>query len=58
LGEHALTAQRYGSLRDQLSRVRDEAVVVLGNHDFESGTEAEIDRRMTNEGIKVLDGSA
>jgi Icc-related predicted phosphoesterase len=84
------TAQRYTALRDQLSRVRDEAdvlviagdltnyglteemeplvsallrlrvpvIVVLGNHDFESGKEVEIARMMTDEGIKVLDGSA
>jgi Icc-related predicted phosphoesterase len=84
------TPQRYEALRDQLSRVRDEAdvlviagdltnfgqpeeaeplvsallrlrvpvIVVLGNHDFESGREAEIARMMSREGIKVLDGSA
>jgi Icc-related predicted phosphoesterase len=84
------TPQRYGALRDQLNRVRDEAdvlvvagdltnygqpeemepllnalvrlrvpvIVVLGNHDFESGKEAELARMMTDEGVKVLDGSA
>lgn len=84
------TPQRYEALQDQLSRVRDEAdvlviagdltnfgqpeeaeplvsallrlrvpvIVVLGNHDFESGREAEIARMMSSEGIKVLDGSA
>jgi Icc-related predicted phosphoesterase len=84
------TPQRYGALRDQLNRVRDEAdiliiagdltnyghpeemepllnalvrlrvpvIVVLGNHDFESGKEAELARMMTEAGIKVLDGSA
>jgi len=84
------TAQRYTALRDQLSRVRDDAdvlvlagdltnygqpdemepllnalvrlriptIAVLGNHDFESGREAELMRMMTAEGIKVLDGSA
>src|SRR5215475_6249187 len=84
------TAQRYTVLRDQLSRVRDDAdvlvlagdltnygqpdemepllnalvrlriptIAVLGNHDFESGREAELMRMMTAEGIKVLDGSA
>jgi Icc-related predicted phosphoesterase len=84
------TPQRYGALRDQMNRVRDEAdvlvvagdltnygqpeemepllnalvrlrvpvIVVLGNHDFESGKEAELARMMTDEGIKVLDGSA
>ena len=84
------TPQRSDALRDQLSRVRDEAdvlviagdltnfgqpeeaeplvstllrlrvpvIVVLGNHDFESGKEAESARMMSGEGIKVLDGSA
>jgi Icc-related predicted phosphoesterase len=84
------TPQRYGALRDQMNRVRDDAdvlvvagdltnygqpeemepllnalvrlrvpvIVVLGNHDFESGKEAELVRMMTDEGIKVLDGSA
>ena len=84
------TAQRHTALRDQLSRVRDDAdvlvlagdltnygqpdemepllnalvrlriptIAVLGNHDFESGREAELMRMMTAEGIKVLDGSA
>ena len=84
------TAQRYTALRDQLSRVRDEAdifilagdltnygqpsemepllnaivrlrvptIVVLGNHDYESGCQDELMKMMTNEGIKVLDGSA
>src|ERR1700680_202147 len=77
-------------LHDQLSRVRDEAdvlvlagdltnygqpeemepllnvvvrsrvpiVAVLGNHDYESGKQAELMRMMTAAGIKVLDGTA
>ncbi len=83
------TPQRYSVLKEQLSRVRDEAdllilagdltnygqtseieplinalirlrvpiVAVLGNHDYESGQEAEINRMLSAEGIKVLDGS-
>jgi Icc-related predicted phosphoesterase len=82
--------QRHTMLREQLSRVRDEAdvlllagdltnygqpqemepllntivrlrvptIVVLGNHDYESGQEQELIRMMTAEGLKVLDGSA
>jgi Icc-related predicted phosphoesterase len=45
-------------LVNALLRLRVPVIVVLGNHDFESGKEAEIARLMTNEGIKVLDGSA
>ena len=84
------TPQRYSSLQDQLSKVRDEAdllilagdltnygqpsemeplvnaivririptVAVLGNHDYESGNEQILMRMLSDEGIKVLDGSA
>jgi uncharacterized protein len=83
------SAQTLGILKEQFSRVRDEAdvlvvagdltnlgrleemeplvnilvrlriptVAVLGNHDCESGQEAELTRMMTSEGIKVLDGT-
>lgn len=83
------SAQTQGLLKEQLSRVRDEAdvlvlagdltnfgrpqemeplvnvlvrlriptIAVLGNHDYESGQEAELIRMMTSEGIKVLDGT-
>src|SRR6476661_4336863 len=84
------TPQRYAVLRDQLSKIRDDAdllvlagdltnygqpaemeplvnalvrlrvptVAVLGNHDYESGREADLMQMMSAEGIKVLDGSA
>src|SRR5579862_1593882 len=84
------SASRHSALHDQLSRVRDEAdvlvlagdltnygqpeemdpllnvvvrsrvptVAVLGNHDYESGRQAELMRMMTAAGIKVLDGTA
>jgi Icc-related predicted phosphoesterase len=32
--------------------------VVLGNHDYESGREGDLMRMLSQEGIKVLDGSA
>jgi Icc-related predicted phosphoesterase len=32
--------------------------VVLGNHDYESGKQAELTRMMASAGIKVLDGTA
>src|SRR3954453_5291151 len=41
-----------------LVRLRVPTIVVLGNHDYESGREADLMRMMTQEGIKVLDGSA
>jgi Icc-related predicted phosphoesterase len=39
-------------------RSRIPTVSVLGNHDYESGKQAELMRMMENSGIKVLDGTA
>jgi Icc-related predicted phosphoesterase len=39
-------------------RSRVPTIAVLGNHDYESGKQAELMRMMTNAGIKVLDGTA
>jgi Icc-related predicted phosphoesterase len=84
------SASHHSALHDQLSRVRDEAdvlvlagdltnygqpeemepllnvvvrsrvptVAVLGNHDYESGKQAELMRMMATAGLKVLDGTA
>src|ERR1700756_1813239 len=84
------TPSRQNYLHDQLSRVREEAdilvlagdltnygqpderepllnvvvrsrvptVAVLGNHDYESGKQAELMRMMNTAGLKVLDGTA
>jgi Icc-related predicted phosphoesterase len=40
-----------------LVRLRVPIVVVLGNHDYESGQQAELMHMMSSEGIKVLDGT-
>jgi len=45
-------------LLNVLVRLRVPTIAVLGNHDYESGREGELIRMMTQEGIKVLDGSA
>jgi Icc-related predicted phosphoesterase len=45
-------------LLNVLVRLRLPTIVVLGNHDYESGKESDLMRMMTQEGIKVLDGSA
>ena len=45
-------------LLNVLVRLRVPVIAVLGNHDFESGREVELMRMLTQEGIKVLDGSA
>src|SRR6266404_6004459 len=44
-------------LLNVLVRLRVPTVVVLGNHDYESGKEEELRRMLTGGGIKVLDGS-
>ena len=44
-------------LLNVLVRVRVPTVAVLGNHDFESGQEAELAKMMTGAGIKLLDGT-
>jgi uncharacterized protein len=46
------------SLLNGLVRVRLPIIAVLGNHDYESGHEQELIRMLTDEGIKVLDGSS
>lgn len=45
-------------LLNVLVRLRLPIVAVLGNHDYESGQEGELMKMMTDEGIKVLDGTA
>src|SRR5512146_2094654 len=49
--------QEMESLLNALVRIRLPIVAVLGNHDDESGQEAELMQMMTAEGIKVLDGT-
>jgi Icc-related predicted phosphoesterase len=39
-------------------RARIPTIVVLGNHDFESGNQAELTQMLVQSGIKVLDGTA
>ncbi len=46
------------SLLNALVRVRIPTIAVIGNHDCESDQQAELMRMMTQEGIKVLDGTA
>src|SRR5246127_4697579 len=45
-------------LLNVLVRLRLPTIAVLGNHDFESDRQGDLIRMMTQEGIKVLDGSA
>src|SRR6266481_1898347 len=45
-------------LLNSLVRLRLPIVAVLGNHDYESGRQAELTRMMTDGGINLLDGTA
>lgn len=45
-------------LLNVLVRLRVPTVVVLGNHDYESGKQDELCRMMVSAGVKVLDGTA
>jgi Icc-related predicted phosphoesterase len=45
-------------LAKELSAIRIPIVAVLGNHDFESGQQAEVCQILTAAGVKVLDGEA
>lgn len=45
-------------LLNSLVRLRLPIIAVLGNHDYESGRQAELTRMMTDAGIKLLDGTA
>jgi Icc-related predicted phosphoesterase len=45
-------------LLNAIVRLRIPTIAVLGNHDYESGQQDELMHMMTNEGLKVLDGSA
>lgn len=45
-------------LLNSLVRLRLPIVAVLGNHDYESGAQVELIRMLTQEGIKLLDGTA
>ncbi len=50
--------QQMESLINALVRLRIATVAVLGNHDYESGHAGDLMKMMTDQGIKVLDGTA
>lgn len=45
-------------LAEELSSARIPIVAVLGNHDYESGKQDEVQRILTDAGVKMLDGEA
>ena len=44
--------------KELTNAIRIPTIGVLGNHDFESGKEAEISRIFTDAGMKILDGES
>jgi len=52
------TVEEMEPLLNVVVRSRIPTVAVLGNHDYESGKQAELMRMMEESGIKVLDGTA
>lgn len=58
LTDYGLPEEARGLVKDLSAVVRIPIVVVLGNHDFESGSEQEIRQILTDGGITVLDGDA
>ena len=58
LTDHGLPEEVRLLVKDLTSAVRIPIVAVLGNHDYESGHEAEITQILTDAGITVLDGEA
>lgn len=57
LTDRGLPEEAHG-LAKELSRIEIPIVAVLGNHDYESGREREVQRILCEQGIHVLDGDA
>ena len=58
LTDHGLPDEARILAKDLTSAVRIPIVTVLGNHDYESGREAELTKILADAGITVLDGDA
>ena len=52
------TAEEAHILAAELKTVRIPVIAVLGNHDFESGTEADVVRILADAGVHMLDGDS
>lgn len=57
LTDHGYSEQAQGLLKELLV-VKIPIIAVLGNHDYESGNEAEVQKILCDGGIKVLNGEA
>lgn len=58
LTDYGLAEEARVLARDLTTTVKIPVVAVLGNHDYESGEEAEIARLLTDAGVHMLDGDA
>jgi Icc-related predicted phosphoesterase len=58
LTDYGLPEEARGLVKDLSASVHIPIIVVLGNHDFESGAEQEIRQILTDGGVVVLDGDA
>jgi Icc-related predicted phosphoesterase len=56
LTDYGLPEEAKVLARDLTSMVKIPTVAVLGNHDFESGQEAEVSKILSDAGVKMLDG--
>jgi Icc-related predicted phosphoesterase len=58
LTDYGLPEETQILVKELTSSVRIPIVAVLGNHDYESGQQVEVCKRLTDAGVKVLDGEA
>ena len=58
LTDYGLPEEAQILVKELSSAVRIPIVAVLGNHDYESNQQVEVCRRLTDAGVKVLDGEA
>src|SRR5687768_14865617 len=58
LTDYGLPEEARALTKDLTSTVKIPIVTVLGNHDYESGQEADVRQVLTDAGVHVLDGDA
>src|SRR6185369_8755117 len=58
LTDYGLPEEAQILVKELASAVRIPIIAVLGNHDFESGQQAEVCRILSDAGVKMLDGEA
>jgi Icc-related predicted phosphoesterase len=56
LTDHGLPEEAHGLVRELSGALQIPALAVLGNHDFHSGKQAEVEKILEAAGVRVLDG--